>query len=88
MRILSTILIASLLSATSAFAADMGPLTVGKPAGVHNEEYVTPLVYFGVANVGIGIALAVTNENNNVATRTAASGGGSTTTTSSTGTTA
>jgi hypothetical protein len=90
MRILSIILIASLLSATNAFAANTGPLIAGKPAGVHSAqtEDITPLIYFGAVAVGLGIALAVTNGNNNIASGTAGSGGGSTTTTSSTGTTA
>ena len=84
MRLLSTILTASLLSATSAFAADTGPLTAGKPAGVHNAQFldVNPLFFFGAVAVGLGIALAVSSGNNNSGT----SGTGGSSTTSSTST--
>jgi hypothetical protein len=88
MRIISTTLIASLLTVTNAFAADTGPLTAGKPAGVHKAqmEDITPLIYFGAVAFGLGIALAVTNDNNRIASGTAGSGGGSSSTTT-TGTT-
>jgi hypothetical protein len=82
MRIISTILTASLLSATSAFAADTGPLTAGKPAGVHSAQilHVNPLIFFGAVAVGLGVALAVSSGNNNSGTSN--TGGGSTTTSS------
>jgi hypothetical protein len=82
MRVLSTVLVASLFSATSAFAADTGPLTAGKPAGVHSAQilHVNPLIFFGAVGVGLGIALAVASGNNN--SGTSGTGGGSTTTSS------
>jgi hypothetical protein len=92
MKIVATVLIASLLMGTSAFAADTGVLAAGKPAGVRKAQMldsISPLVYFGVIGAGIGIALAVTSPNNGVASGTAGSGGGSgSTTTTTTGTTA
>jgi hypothetical protein len=79
MRFTSAVLIASLLSATGAFAADAGSLTAGKPAGVHNAQFEgrgAPLVYIAIVAVGIGIALALSTKS-----------GAPTKTTTSTGTT-
>jgi hypothetical protein len=91
MRIVSSLLIASLLTATTAFAADVGPLTAGKPAGIKKAQmdYLgSPLVFFGLAAVGIGIAFAVTGGNNGGSSVPATSGGASGGSTSSTGTAA
>jgi hypothetical protein len=90
MKIVATILLASLLTGTSAFAADTGVLAAGKPAGVRKAQMlddISPLAYFVVTGAGIGIALAVTSPNNGVPTGTVGSGGGSGSTTT-TGTTA
>jgi hypothetical protein len=84
MRVFTPILGLSLLAATTASAADTGTLTAGKPAGVRaaQSEDISPLVYFGVVAVGIGIALAVTNGNN--PSPAGGTSGGSTTVSTST----
>jgi hypothetical protein len=67
MRIVTTTALISLLAVSGAFAADIGPLASGKPAGVHQAQMldVSPIVYFGVIAVGLGVAYAVTHDQNN-----------------------
>ena len=80
--------IISLLTVSSAFAADTTrTLSPGKPAGVHQAQMfdnISPIVYFGVIAIGLGIAYAVTHDNNNNTTTPAANGGGTTVTTTGT----
>lgn len=85
MRVLTPVLVFSLLAATAASAADIGTLTFGEPAGVRaaQSEDISPLVYFGAVAVGIGIALAVTN-NNSPGVTGGTSSGSTTVSTSST----
>jgi hypothetical protein len=67
MRPTTSLVLASVLVASSASAAEVSPLAVGKPAGVHRAQMdgdISPLIYFGAVAVGIGIALAVTNDKN------------------------
>ena len=72
MRIIAPVLVASLLTVTTAFAAEPGALTPGKPAGVKAAQLggVSPWVYAGVAAVGIGIALAVSGNSSSPAVQT------------------
>ena len=80
MRTLMSTALALALSSAQLSAAEVGPLTPGKPAGVKDADYegnTTLLIVLGVAVI-IGIAVAASsghgNNNNN--------GGGTTTTTS------
>ena len=61
MRLFSISAIAALLIANTAIAADVGPLSAGKPAGVKKaqEDDINPLIFVGVVAVAVGIALAV-----------------------------
>jgi hypothetical protein len=66
MRSIASATILSLLitSSTGAFAASQSALAPGKPAGIkkaQDQESLTPLLVFGAAAVGIGIALAVSD---------------------------
>ncbi|HWX89645.1 MAG TPA: hypothetical protein VNY75_05025 [Rhizomicrobium sp.] len=65
MRNFCAALVATSLMIVPMASAD--PLAPGKPAGVRTaqREDITPLIYFGVVAVGIGIALAVAGNNNN-----------------------
>jgi hypothetical protein len=65
MRNFCAVLVATSLMIVPMASAD--PLAPGKPAGVRTaqREDITPLIYFGVVAVGIGIALAVAGNNNN-----------------------
>ena len=73
------------LAASGAFAAPQGaPLAPGKPAGVkqaQDMEVSTPMLVFGAAAIGIGIALAVSDDSSAVPGTTT-----TTTTTTTTGT--
>lgn len=69
------------LAASNAFAL---PLAPGKPAGVkqaQDQEVSTPLLVMGAAAIGIGIALAVSDDGNSMPGNPP-----STTTTTTTGT--
>ena len=85
MRFLAVPLIASLFLTTSAIAADQGLLAPGKPAGVKKaqDESQNALLYVGLAAVGIGIALAVSD--NSSGPTNVVPGPTTTTTTTSTG---
>jgi hypothetical protein len=63
MRIAVPFLSLTLFAVSSASAADLGTLLPGKPAGVRaaQSEDINPLFYFGAVAVGIGIALAVSD---------------------------
>ena len=76
---------ASLFLTTSAIAADQGLLAPGKPAGVKKaqDESQNALLYVGLAAVGIGIALAVSD--NSSGPTNVVPGPTTTTTTTSTG---
>jgi hypothetical protein len=68
MRTIVAALLATTLSASAALALpDTGPLPAGKPAGVRQaqEDGHTMLFIAGAALVGIGVALAVSNNGNN-----------------------
>jgi hypothetical protein len=67
MRPAMSLFLVSVLFTSSASGAEVTPLTVGKPAGVRQAQMdgdISPLIYFGAVAVGIGIALAVTNDKN------------------------
>ncbi len=67
MRLAISVALASVLFISTAGAAEVTPLTAGKPAGVHKAQMdgdISPLFYFGAVAVGIGIALAVSNDKN------------------------
>ena len=69
MRALIAPVLALALTTSSLAAAEVGPLSPGKPAGVKKAEYEgdpTLFIVLGVA-VAIGIAVAVSsgNDNNN-----------------------
>jgi hypothetical protein len=67
MRSILAPVLAVVLTASSAFAADDGPLPAGKPAGVKQAELAgSGLIYLvGVAVIAAGIAIAVSNNNGN-----------------------
>ena len=60
MRTLTAIVLSSALTASAAMAADVGPLTPGKPAGVKQAELSTTtwvlLGTVGIAAIAIGVA--------------------------------
>jgi hypothetical protein len=57
MRILITLALATSLAASSAFAADnVGPLAVGKPAGVHQAQGISTTSW---ALIGAGVLTAI-----------------------------
>jgi hypothetical protein len=60
MRPILMLTAASFLFATNALAFDGAPLAPGKPAGVRKAqmESINPLIYIGLAAVGIGVAFA------------------------------
>ena len=65
MRALISTALALALTTSSLAAAEVGPLSPGKPAGVKKAEYEgdpTLLIVLGVA-IAIGIAVAVSNSN-------------------------
>ena len=67
MRALIASALALALSTTSLCAAQVGPLSPGKPAGVKKANYEgdpTILIVLGVA-VAIGIAVAISSGSNN-----------------------
>lgn len=63
MRRFAIPVLATVFLTTNAIAADVAPLPPGKPAGVKKaqDEDINPLIYVGVVAAGIGIALAVSN---------------------------
>ena len=78
MRTLISTMLALALTTSSLAAAEVGPLSPGKPAGVKKAEYEgdpTLFIVLGVA-VAIGIAVAVSsgNDNNNGGTTTPTTG--------------
>ena len=78
MRALIAPVLALALTTSSLAAAEVGPLSPGKPAGVRKAEYEgdpTLFIVLGVA-VAIGIAVAVSsgNDNNNGGTTTPTTG--------------
>lgn len=68
-RLLILPVAAAFLIVNSAFAANVGPLSAGKPAGVRKAQDgdVSHLVYIGLVAAGIGIALAVSDNGRNAA---------------------
>ena len=73
MRSMLAPILAVVLTASSAFAADDAPLPAGKPAGVHQAALASSTLFFllGAAVIAGGIAIAVSNNNgNNVSTST------------------
>lgn len=78
MRALIATALALALTSSGLAAAEVGPLSPGKPAGVKKAEYEgdpTLFIVIGVA-VAIGIAVAVSsgNDNNNGGTTTPTTG--------------
>jgi hypothetical protein len=78
MRALISTALALALSTSSLAAAEVGPLSPGKPAGVKKAEYEgdpTLLIVLGVA-IAIGIAVAVSSgdDHNNGGTTTPTTG--------------
>ena len=63
MRAFAVPVILSLLLTTNAIAGELGQLAPGKPAGIKKaqDESRNALLYIGLAAVGIGIALAVSD---------------------------
>ena len=84
MRRVALAILLPLLIAQGAFAAQQSALTPGKPAGIkqaQEQDSTVPLAVFGAAAIGIGIALAVSDNNDAVTPGTPP-----TTTTTTTGT--
>ena len=62
-RVVPTVLLSVLIAQSALAASPTAPLAPGKPAGIKQaqDEDTTPLLVFGAAAVGIGIALAVSD---------------------------